>query len=56
MKALKIPAARIRYDGLKIEIGVSSKPSAAPWPIEKSSTASSTMLEMSTSRAASRST
>lgn len=51
-----MPAARIRYEGLKIEIGVSSVPSAAPWPMEKSSTARSTMLEMSTRSAASLST
>ena len=30
MKASKMPAARMRYVGLKIEIGVSSAPSAAP--------------------------
>ena len=56
MNALKMPAARIRYDGWKIETGVSSSPSAAPWPTEKSRTASSTMLDTTTSSAASRST
>ncbi len=30
MNALKMPAARIRYDGWKIDTGVSSSPSAAP--------------------------
>ncbi len=56
MNALKMPADRMRYEGWKIVTGVSSSPSAAPCPTEKSRTASSTMLEITTSSAARRST
>ena len=56
MNAVKIPAASSRYDGWKIDTGVSSSLSAAPWPTEKSRTASSTMLETTMRSAESRST
>src|SRR3546814_7728159 len=56
MNAVKMPADRIRYDGWKIDTGVSSSPSSAPCPTEKSSTASSTRLDTATRRAASRPT